>query len=93
MIVGVGVGLAADAVAVAVGVGLGVGFGDGVDHSMSSSSDIPESIRVDDRVDDRADVPTLDFVLTDDAADVDEVVDVKLLTVAVAVGAGGGLFL
>ena len=58
IIVGVGVGDAPDAVGLAVGAAVGVGEGvplrDGVDHSMLSSFDVPDSITVTDRVD----VPT-----------------------------------
>jgi aromatic ring hydroxylase len=84
MIVGVGVGLAlgafAEAVGVAVGVGVGVPLRDGVDHSMSSSSDIPDSIALMDRVD----VPVDNVVVADDVADV---IDVELeLTVPVGLG-------
>jgi len=84
MIVGVGVGDALDAFGLAVGVAVGVGDGvpvrDGVDHSMPSSSDVPDSITVADRVD----VPVDKVVVAEDVADV---IDVELeLTVAVGLG-------
>ena len=67
------------AVGVAVGVGVGVADRDGVDHSISSSAEVPDSIAASDR----ADVPT-DDVLVDD---VDDVVDVEVgETVGVGIG-------
>ena len=84
MIVGVGVGVPLDAVGVAVGVGVTVGDGlclrVGVDHSISSSSDIPDAIAVVECVV----VPVLNVAADDD---VDDVIDVEVeLTVAVGLG-------